>query len=46
MGQILQFLVVFRQRAQRVLHVHQILTFQHKQATRSDVTKSVEIDFI
>ena len=46
MGQILRILVAFRQRAQRVLHVHQILTLQHKQAMSTAVTKSVEIDFI
>ena len=46
MGLISRFLAAFRQRVQRVLHAHQILTFQHKEATRSDVTKSVEIDFI
>ena len=46
MGQILQFLAAFRQRASRPLHVHQILTLQRKQATRTDVRKSLQIDFI
>ena len=46
MGLILRFLFAFRERAQRALHVHQILTLQHEQDTRTDVTKSIEIDFI
>ena len=46
MGMILRFLVAFRQRVQRVLHVNQKVTLQHKQARRSDVTNSEEVDFI
>ena len=46
MRQILRFLVAFRQRVQCVVPLHQILTLQHKQFTRSDVTKSADIDFI
>ena len=45
MGMILRFLVAFRQRVQRVLHVNQKVTLQHKQARRSDVTNSEEVDF-
>ena len=45
-GQILRFLIPFRQRAQRVLHVHLIVSLQHEHVTRSNVTKSLEIDFI
>ena len=46
MGLILRFLFAFRERAERALHVNQILTLQHEQDTRTDVKKSIEIDFI
>ena len=46
MGQILQFLAAFHQRESPLLHVHQVLTLQRKQAIRSDVRKSLQIDFI